>query len=203
MKFTTRQLVTLAVFGALWGALEISLGSILHALKIPLVGAFLAAAGIMVALVGRLFVPRRGSILFIGVIAMILKLFSIGSVVIGPMIAILFEALLAELVLSAFPRPSRPAFLLAGMLAVLWTLLHPFFTGWLLFGRDLFIVWLDLIDEGRRVLGLHQQTIPLVAGLIVASRAVLGLLAGWLAWDTGRLLKNRTAPLQVIDDRVG
>jgi hypothetical protein len=192
MKFTTRQLVTLAVFGALWGAIEISLGSVLHALKLPMLGAFLASAGILVALVGRLYVPVRGSTLFIGVIAMILKLFSIGSVVMGPMLAILIEALLAELVLSAFPQPSRLAFLLAGAAAVLWTLVHPFFTGWLLFGRDLFIVWLDLIDEGRRVLGLRQQAVGMVVGLVVAARALLGLLAGWLAWDTGRLLKKRT-----------
>ena len=38
MKFTTRQLVTMAVFGALWGMVEISLGSVLHAIKIPLTG---------------------------------------------------------------------------------------------------------------------------------------------------------------------
>jgi ABC-type thiamin/hydroxymethylpyrimidine transport system permease subunit len=196
MKFSTRELVLLAVFGALWGALEISLGSVLHALKLPLAGALLASAGILVALVGRLFVPRRGSTLFIGVIAMILKLFSIGSVVMGPMLAILIEALLAELILSAFPRPGRPAFLLAGMAAVLWTLAHPFFTGWLLFGRDLFVIWLDLIDEGRRVLGLHRQAVPLVVGLVVAARALLGLLAGWLAWDAARLLKQRTEPVR-------
>jgi hypothetical protein len=194
MKFSTRELVTLAVFGALWGAIEISLGSVLHALKVPLVGAFLAAAGVLVALVGRLYVPRRGATLYIGVIAMLLKLFRIGSVVVGPMIAILVEALLAELVLSAFPRPRRAAFLLAGMVAVLWTLAHPFFPGWLVFGRDLFIVWLDLIDEGRRVLGLHQHTVALVVLLVAGSRAALGMAAGWLAWEAGKLLKKRTTP---------
>ncbi|MGZ6346947.1 MAG: hypothetical protein ACXWNC_05195 [Anaerolineales bacterium] len=57
MKFTTRELVTMAVFGALWGVVEISLGSVLHAIKIPLTGLALTAIGLLVALIGRLFVP--------------------------------------------------------------------------------------------------------------------------------------------------
>ncbi|MEJ2353479.1 MAG: hypothetical protein P8Y03_27165 [Anaerolineales bacterium] len=148
MKYTTRQLVTLAVFGALWGVVEISLGSVLHAVKLPLSGALLAALGLAVALTGRIFVPRRGATLFIGVIAMALKLFSIGSVVVGPMVGILSEALVAEATLSAFKRPTRFALLLAGALGVLWTLVHPFVTNPLLFGRGIFVVWLDLLEDG-------------------------------------------------------
>ncbi len=72
----------------------------------------LAAIGLTVALVGRVFVPRRGSTLFIGVIAMLLKLFSLGGVIIGPMVGIFTEALVAEIVLSlagkAAPRRFRP-----------------------------------------------------------------------------------------------
>ena len=45
MKFGTRQLVTLAVFGALWGIVEISLGSILHAAHLPFDGVILASGG--------------------------------------------------------------------------------------------------------------------------------------------------------------
>jgi hypothetical protein len=104
MKFTTRELVTLAVFGALWGLVEISLGALLHVLHAPLTGVILAAVGITIALTGRAFVPHRGSTLFIGVIVLVLKLFSIGSVVLGPMVGILVEALLAELILSACGR---------------------------------------------------------------------------------------------------
>ena len=45
---------------------------------------------------------------------MLLKLFSLGGVVLGPMLAILAEALVAEIVLSLFKRPRRFAFILAG-----------------------------------------------------------------------------------------
>ena len=191
MNFNTRQLVTLAVFGALWGFLEISLGSLFHALHLPLTGAFLAAAGIAVALAGRLFVPLKGSTLFIGVIAMVLKLFSLGSIVLAPMIAIFAEALVAELVLSAFQKPGKPAILTAGAAACLWPFLHPFITNPLLFGRSIFVVWLDMLDQGAQVLHLSSSAwIWILAGLL-AVHLVVGLLAGLLAWSAGQQLQVR------------
>jgi ABC-type thiamin/hydroxymethylpyrimidine transport system permease subunit len=195
MNFKTRELVLLAVFGALWGASEIMLGSVLHNLKVPFNGVILAGIGLLIALIGRVFIPKRGATFFIGVIATILKLFSIGSVVVGPMIGILAEALLAELILTLSKRPSRPAFMLAGSLGVLWTLLHPFFTGLLLFGRSIVEVWLATIQEGSRLLGLKVGSGALILAILlilIVIRVIVGGLAGWLAWDVGKLLKTRT-----------
>jgi len=191
MKFSTRQLVILAVFGALWGVVEISFGSVLHALNIPLTGAFMAAMGVIVALIGRLFVPRRGATLFIGVIAIILKLFSIGNIVIGPMIGILAEAILAELILSLFGQPRRASFILAGAAGVLWTLLQPFITGPLLFGRGLIVFWLDTIDTGARLFGLNSEAAAIVLAILAGLHLLIGAAAGWLAWQAGHLLVFR------------
>ena len=68
-RFTTRDLVYIAVFGALWGVLEITIGSYLHlvfpSLATPLVGVgtIMTSIGMVLALIGRLFVPRTGSVL--------------------------------------------------------------------------------------------------------------------------------------------
>lgn len=191
MKLTTRELVTVAVFGTLWGVVEISLGTVLKSLNVPVSGAVLAAIGLTVALVGRLFVPRRGATLFIGIIAMILKLFSLGGVIIGPMVGIFSEALVAELVLSLGGQPRRWLFMTAGALGVLWTLLQPFVTGPLLFGRTLFVVWLDFVDRGSRLLGLNSSVILWIVLALVAIYLVIGGLTGWLSWDVGRHLQVR------------
>lgn len=191
MKNSTRDLVLLAVFGALWGVVEISLGSVLHAINLPMTGLALAAVGLMIALIGRVFVPKRGSTVFIGVIATILKLFSIGAIVIGPMIGILVEALLAELVLSAFGKPSRVSLVFAGMAGVLWTLLQPFVTGLLLFGRDLLSVWIEMIDSGAQLFGLNSQAVLFVLIGLLALHLLVGGLAGWLSWPMANLLTAR------------
>jgi hypothetical protein len=191
MKLSTRELAILAVFGALWGLDEISLGSVLKTLNIPLGGVVLAAIGLTIALIGRVFVPRRGSTLFIGVIAMLLKLFSLGGVIIGPMVGIISEALVAEIVLSLAGKPRRIALMLAGALGVAWVLLQPFVTGPLLFGRTFFTVWLDLLDLGKRLLGLAPSAaLWIVVGLLVI-HLLIGGLVGWLSWDIARLLRTR------------
>ena len=191
MKFSTRELVTLAVFGALWGLVEISLGSILHAINIPLTGLLLSTIGIMVASIARLFVPRRGSTIFIGVIAMVLKLFSIGNILIGPMVGIITEALIAELILDAFPKPSLAAFISACTGAALWVIVQPFVTGVLLFGRNLLISWLDLLDTGTRLFGFPSQAVLWIVLALVVLHLAVGATGGWLAWKLGLVLKIR------------
>lgn len=196
MKLTTRNLVTLAVFGALWGAVEISLGSVLKALNVPLGGAILSAFGLMIAMIGRLFVPRRGTTLFIGIIAMVLKIFSIGNIIIGPMIGIITEAILAEIILSLFKKPSLPAFLLAGIAGNVWVVIQPFVTGLLIFGRDLFTVWLDLLDLGQRLFGIDTRAAFLIVLVLAIVHILIGVLSGWLAWTVGRLLIARMTAVE-------
>jgi hypothetical protein len=197
MKTTTRELVTLTVFGTLWGAVEMSLGALIHTLNLPLGGALLATGGLTIAMVGRLFVPKRGSTLTIGVIAMILKLFSIGNIVVGPMVGILAEALVVEIVLSLFGRPRRAGFLVAGALGVVWTLGQPFVTGLLIFGRDMFLVWLDLIDSGGRLLGLGSDAALWIMLILAVIHLALGALGGALAWSAGEPLRARLASSNV------
>jgi hypothetical protein len=191
MKLSTRELATIAVFGTLWGISEITLGSVLKSLNIPFSGAVLAAFGLTIALVGRVFVPKKGSTLFIGVIAMLLKLFSLGGVIIGPMVGIFSEALVAEIVLSLTGSPRRSSFLLAGALGVVWTLLQPFVTGPLLFGRSLFVVWLDLLDSGSRLLGLSGNAVLWIVAAMLAVYAFIGCVAGWLSWEVAGQLQTR------------
>lgn len=198
MKFRTRDLVNIAVFGTIWGLIEVSLGTVLKSLNIPMSGMLLAALGLMVVITGRKFVPYRGATLFMGVIAMLLKLFSLGGVVIGPMFGIFMEALVAELVLSAVPRPGRWTFVSAGMLGVAFTVFHPLITGPLFFGRTALVVWLDLIDRASHVLGLNPDVIWAVLLVYVGIHMIAGGVTGWLAWDVGRQLqvRLRTVPIR-------
>lgn len=191
MKLSTRELVTLAVFGTLWGIVEMSLGTVFKSLNIPLSGVLLSAVGLLIALVGRVLVPRRGSTLFIGVIATLLKLFSLGGVVIGPMVGILGEALVAEVVLSAMGRPRRVSLMTAGAVGLLCPLVQPFITGPLLFGRTLFTVWLDLLDMGSRLFGFSTGAVLAIVLVLVAVHLAIGLVVGWLAWDVARALQAR------------
>jgi hypothetical protein len=216
--FTTRDWVYIAVFGALWGAIEITLGAYLHVIFPPLadtflVGVIMAGLGSIIALTGRHFVPHTGSVLMIGVVTALLKALSLGGVKIGPMVAILAESLLMEagLVLSpsislrtgrveglvlAQPqmrRKTRMGFALAGALAVSWNFFHKFVMMRLLFGKGVSEVAVNMVKDGNKLLGLDvRYSIAILVGLFTI-RLVIGAAAGWLAWDLGGAVRRRLA----------
>ncbi len=198
MRFTVRELVYIAIFGAIWGAVEITLGSYLHVIFPPLadtflVGLILTSIGTVVALIGRLFVPRTGSVLMIGVVTAILKMLSIGGVKIGPMAAILVESLLMELGLLAARAPRRWGFVFTGALAVSWNFFHKFIFMWLLFGKAVYEVYLSMIQQGASLLRIDVSYGLVIIVVLLLLRIVFGGVAGWLAWDLGRLVRDRLA----------
>jgi ABC-type thiamin/hydroxymethylpyrimidine transport system permease subunit len=196
-RFITRDLVYIAVFGALWGVLEMTLGSYLHlifpSLTTPLVGVgtIMTAIGMVLALIGRLFVPKTGSVLMIGVVVAILKALSIGGVKLPAMIAIIIECLLAEVGLLLTRRPSRGGFMLAGCLAVLWTFFHKFFASYVFLGRGIYDVYLGVLKQGAQALGIGISYALVIVAAFLLIRILAGGLAGWLAWDLGKAVRAR------------
>jgi ABC-type thiamin/hydroxymethylpyrimidine transport system permease subunit len=198
MKFSVRELVYVAIFGAIWGALELTLGSYLHVIFPPLadtflVGLIMASLGAIVALIGRHFVPRTGSVFMISVVAAILKMFGLGGVTVGPLVAILAEGLLMELGLLVARRPTRWAFVLAGALAVAWNFFHKFIMMYILYGKGVYDVYIGMVQEGARVLRIDLSYALLIIVALFLFRIVAGAVSGWIAWDLGRVVHGRLA----------
>ena len=196
--FTVRDWVYVAVFGALWGALEMTLGAYLHVLFTPLANTFftgliMAGLGAIVALIGRYFVPRTGAVLSIGVITTLLKAASLGGVKIGPMVAILAEAILMEVALLSKTALARWRYVLAGSLAVSWNFFHKFVMMRLLYGKGITEVYLNMVREGSQLLGLDVGYAVAIIGVLFLVRVVGGAVAGWLAWELAGLVARRVA----------
>lgn len=190
MRFGLRSLVYIGVFGALWGGLEATLGAALHLLRVPFTGLILASAGLTIALAGRLFVPRPGSLLAIGAVTALLKAFSVGGLVFSPMLAIMAECLIAEFVLLVLGH-RRPAFVAAGAAALVWPVVHPLVTQTLLAGRGVWVVYLGMVQGLMRLLHLEAEALAAALAVFVALHVAAGALAGWLAWEAGRTAARR------------
>jgi len=191
MRFTLRELVLIGIFGALWAVVETTLGSALHVAHVPFKGVILGSIGLMVLVIGRLYIPKRGATMAMGLVTAVLKLFSLGQFVYNPMIAIFMEAFLAELMLSLAGQPSRRSFLLAGALAISWNFFHPFLTWGILAGQGLATLWTETIDEGAQTLGLSPDAVLLIVALLLGIHLLAGLLAGWLGWQVGQRILSR------------
>ena len=97
---------------------------------------------------------------------------------------------------------------LAGALGVAWVLVQPFVTGPLLFGRTVFTVWLDLLDQGSRLLGLDPAAALWIVLALLAIYLVIGGFVGWMSWDIARLLQVRLGrPVdefaQILNEQIG
>lgn len=198
MKFSVRELIYIAIFGAIWGAVELTLGSYLHVIFPPLadtflVGVIMASLGAIVALVGRQFVPRTGAVFMIGIVAAILKMISLGGVKVGPLVAILAESLLMEVGLLLARRDRRWGFVLSGALAVSWNFFHKFIMMYILFGKGVYEVYLNMVQQGASLLGFDVSYALLVIAILFLTRVLAGGLAGWIAWDLGRVVHGRLA----------
>lgn len=192
MRFSTKDLVTIAVFGALWGSVEMTLGAWLHAANVPFSGLLLSGVGVSIALTGYVFVPRAGTVLMISLVAALLKAFSVGGVVLEPMIAIVMEGLLAELGLFAGGRRRTVLpFLLAGAFAVSWAFVQPFFTQGVLFGEGITEIYTRTLQKAADLLGLDTTTVIAILVIVVLAHLVVGLFAGGIAIGLGRQLTWR------------
>ena len=157
----SKSTVLIGVFGALWGLMEISLGTLVKGLRIPMGGAMLTAVACLIFLTGRYFIRRKFSILIMGGIAATIKVFSVGTVIAGPFMAILIEACIAE-ILILFLGINRLSFILTSMVLVIYTIIHPFISQGIIFGANIYKVYLETIQKVADVFHTSYQYLAVI-----------------------------------------
>lgn len=180
----------MAAFGALWGALEITLGSFLHTVKIPFSGTMLAACSAALLIAQRQLFPARGVSLATGVVAAICKSVSPGGVILGPMIGITMEAFLVEAALLPAPR-SRATAALAGALVVFWATFQKVISHYVYFGGSVIDLYIALLEQGARAVGLTPEAGWRVIGIFVALIALAGAVIALLGHRVGRRVREQ------------
>jgi hypothetical protein len=194
-SYTVRDWVTVGLFGALWGAIELTLGSALHTAFPPLTSTFLTGAvmsgiGAAIVLTGRHFVPRKGSVLLIGIVTAILKLLSIGGTKLGPIVAIVVQSALMEIALWTLREP-RWAFVIAGALAVGWNLPHMLIMPQILLGKNAVETYDRIVSQGGQWLGLDPSAAWLILGILLSIQLLIGSASGWGAWRLSGAVAHR------------
>ncbi len=195
-SYQVRDWVMVGLFGALWGVVETTLGSYLNVIFPAFTNTFfkgliLGSIGVCIALTGRFFVQKRGSLVLIGVVTALLKLLSPAGGRIGPMVAILMQGVMMEAASSLVRNPRRWAFVLGGALAVAWNLPHRFLMMGLLYGRSMGEVYGMLVESGSEMVGLDQSLAVLIPALLLVVRLAVGGIGGWSAWALGGAVARR------------
>ena len=187
----TRDWVYATVFGSLWGALEITLGALIHALRIPLAGVWMAAAGVIILICGLMIYPRRGFALRVGVVCMLLKLVNPSIAFVLAAISIIMEAVAVEIIIGD-GRFGRLRAILAGGVAVLMPFFQFLLYALIIYGWDVVRVYYIGIQKmlkwmaAPEVLG-YGAVATIIAGIFMIGvvSALVGLRIG------GAVLEHR------------
>jgi len=175
---------TAAAFGALWGTVEITLGSFIHTLRIPFSSAILASIGAALLIAQRQVVPKRGLSIATALIAALCKSLSPGGVILGPMVGITVEGLLVELALLASSRFVVCA-ILAGMLAAVWPVFHKLLSGFVFYGTTAVELYVAMLQKANAWLG-HADAGWWVVMAFIGIIASIGALGGLFGWCVGK-----------------
>ena len=174
-----------SVLGCLWASAEIVLGSFLHNLKIPFAGNFLTAIGIVLLISVAHIWKEKGLFWRSGIVCALMKSISPSAVILGPMIAILSEALLMELSVRIFRR-NIFSFLLAGTLAMLWNLVFVIANYVIIYGSNIIDLYGNLTAFAQKQFHLTNDIYWLPLFLLICLYVLFGLLAAIFGIYIGR-----------------
>jgi len=183
-------MVYTAVFGALWGLAEATLGSLLHLLHLPLSGAVLGAVGMGIVLIARRLNPVRGSTILMALIAASIKMLSFATIKLGPFVAIVLEGALLELTLSLLGT-GLAAFLTSSLIISVYPIIQSIVTKSILFGENFVPVMLELAEGFSQRIGYEAGW--WVLGLYLAIHFMLAFATAGFVWQ---LLKRRAVESQ-------
>ncbi|MCK9616773.1 MAG: hypothetical protein M0R21_02955 [Lentimicrobiaceae bacterium] len=181
-----------SVIGGLWASVEIIVGSFLHNLRIPFAGSILAAFGVMVLVAFSRIWKEKGLFWRAGLVCALMKSISPSSVILGPMIGIMLEALLLEFT-TIIAGKNLAAMIVGGVLAVLSALMHKIFSLLVLYGFNVLKIYLNIFYFACKQLGIQHGDPWAVVNALISIYVILGVLAsitGWLIGNKARKFKN-------------
>jgi len=189
MTETTTQINTTwlkaGIIGSTWAAFEIIVGSFLHNLQIPFAGTMLSATSVFLLISFVQIWKEKGLLLRAGIICALMKSISPSAVIIGPMVGIFMEGFLIELFLLVLGRNAM-GYVVAGAIAVLWSLVQKILFLLLMYGLDLIELAQSLYQYLIKISGINAfSSLYLIAGIIVMY-LVVGAVAAFGGCLSGR-----------------
>ena len=179
-----------ALFGALWGAIEATLGTALYLSKLPLRGTIIGLAGLLCLVCLRRLQPRPGVCLLAGVVAVFLKIFTLGGLYPGPIIGISVQALALEVAFTGSGGRAIGA-AIGGFIALATNPLQMVLKMWVVMGTDAVRSYLRLLHEAAAAIGLGSFKPEAVFAAIVVAKGLIGFAGGfWAWWVAGRVMRR-------------
>jgi len=178
----------MAVFGALWGLTESTLGTFLHLVRFPFSGLLLGQVGLFILLNASRIHYRRGNLLLMAMISAFIKAVAISTVKLGPVVGIISEALVIESVIMRMGH-SRISFMTSGLLVSLLPVLISLTNKTITFGLTFVEYLVDFVNSLSRV--FHFPAGWYLVVLYFLLHFSVGIFSGWFTWRVSSDIQQR------------
>ena len=187
MKYE-KQIPLILLIGIIWGLIEILFSPIIKSIQPALFGFIMPFITALIILIGRYYVPHYGSIILMGIIAAVMKYLLSGMVLHGAFMAILLEALLAEIILSIL-NMNLVSYISVGISTELYSAIHP------LISKGLFCQSAHYLKFKKLLINLFDfnasaMSREVISSILIVSHIVFGVLAGLMFIWIQRYLVN-------------
>ena len=189
-----------SVVGSIWASIEIILGSFLHNLRIPLSGMVLSFISVWLLISFLQIWKENGLIWRAGIICALMKSISPSAIIFGPMIGILTEAILIELIVLILGK-NIVGYLIGGALAVLSTILHKLVSLLIFYGFNFIKILSDLYLYAVKQIDLEKLSPDYLIAFITAIYILTGLAAAIGGYLTG-LKYTRSGNLNLQQEEI-
>jgi nucleoside-triphosphatase THEP1 len=175
-----------AVIGSIWASFEIIFGGFFHSLRLPFAGTFLTFTSIVLLIAFSYKWQDKNLFIKAGLIAALMRSLMPTSIILGPLIGILVEAVIFQWAINIFGR-NLFSFALAGILAMYGALLHKVVSIILIYGFDIVKILENLYYVLLRVAKINLPLSDLL-WLVGLTYALFGILAAVIGQYVGRKL---------------
>jgi hypothetical protein len=173
-----KQIPRILLIGIIWGLIEILIAPIIKSAQPALFGFLMPFITVIIILTGRYFVPSYGSVILMGIIASVMKYLLSGMVLHGAFMAILLEALLAEIILSIFSM-NLFSYIFVGISVELYSAIHPLLSKGVFCQSAHFIKFKKLLVSVFNW-DLSAMSRDVLSNIFLITHIIFGLLAGLL-----------------------
>ena len=173
-----------AVIGSIWASFEIVFGSFFHSLRLPFAGTFLTFTSIVLLISFSYKWNDKNLFIKAGIIAALMRSLMPTSVILGPLIGIMIEAILFQLVLRLLGR-NLFSFTVAGVLAMFSAIIHKVVSIILIYGFDIVKILKNLYFVMMKTTHIHLPLHQLL-WVVLISYTLIGFLSALIGISVGK-----------------
>ncbi len=188
-----------AVIGSVWASFEIVFGSFFHSLRIPFAGTFLSFFSVIL-LIGFSY-KWEGKNLFLkaGIIAALMRSLLPTSIILGPLIGILIEAVIFQYTINLFKK-NILSYSIIGVTVMFSAIIHKIISIIIIYGFDIVKILENLYFVMLKTTHIDLP-LKLLFILVLISYTMLGVIAAYLGVKVGDSVMQTDFQLKAIPEK--